>query len=272
MWESFQLSFEEADIGLQTKGDGPQVLVCLHGYLQDRHLFEPLFENVPSGWRIILVDLPCFGESVWKSNTPMTQDFIQKFWQSIQARFKGDVWHLLGFSMGGKISMAIQTLENPQTQKVILIAPDGIRSNPWHRFAAETLPGKWVLKLIFRRPVPFLKLADIIYRKRWIDRMRHRVFMANFASLKNRQWFSEYLRIYGGIRLDIKNLAKNPYSRLTRWYVIWGRHDEVLSPKNVKRFRRYFPGTRIDIIEGKHLLIDHHAPEVRKILEQILWD
>ncbi|MEZ4771854.1 MAG: alpha/beta fold hydrolase [Bacteroidia bacterium] len=270
-WSEIVFSLKEAEISAKVKGTGEKVLICFHGYLQNKYLFDQVVESIPAGWQVVSVDLPFFGGSRWLSKDPISPGFFSNLMQAIETLCQGKEWYFMGFSMGGKIAMAMQLYATPKATSVILIAPDGIRSNPWYRLISSDLVGNTLLKIISAYPQPFLQFTAFLHKKKLIDKLSYRVFRANFGTKATRDWFRTFLKVYGGIRIHLNDLKALQTSHPAGWYLIWGRRDQVISPAAGKIFSKKIPQAQIIIPEGGHMIIEDDPFAIRQLLDEILF-
>ncbi|MEM6806420.1 MAG: alpha/beta fold hydrolase, partial [Bacteroidota bacterium] len=160
MWKSFEINLKQAKISAKEKGSGEQVLICIHGYLQDKHLFDRVWESVPKDWIIVCIDMPLFGRSEWKrADKPMHKKFLRKMWAAFCERYPNKELNLLGFSMGGKMTMNLVGMVKNPPKRAILISPDGISRNVLQNFAMFNPIGKQVLRGLLRFPAPIIYLS-----------------------------------------------------------------------------------------------------------------
>ena len=98
-------------------GEGENTLVLLHGWGQNIEMMKPIGDRFKKNNRIIIIDLPGFGESeepnfVWTLNDYV--DCVKK----ILDKLKVDNPILIGHSFGGKISLLYASIY--KVQKLIL--------------------------------------------------------------------------------------------------------------------------------------------------------
>lgn len=270
-WEEIFFSTKDAEISAKVKGRGEKVLICFHGYLQNKHLFDQVVVSIPADWQVISVDLPFFGDSRWVAEKPISPDFFSQLMQTIGRFCQGKEWHLMGFSMGGKMAMAMQLYATPKAKSIILIAPDGIRSNPWHRLIASRIAGNTLLRIISAYPQPFLQFTAFLHQKQIIDKLSYRVFRANFGTPTARDRFRTFLKVYGGIRFHLDDLKTQQTNHPAGWYLIWGRRDRVISPAAGRIFSKKIPQAQILIPEGGHMIIEDDPKAIRQLLDDILF-
>src|SRR5690606_16400705 len=72
-----------------------------------------------------------------------------------------DSYTVMGFSMGGRIALDYYENFPRQVNKLILLAPDGIRKSPWYRFSTQTAIGKFIFKHTMDSPTLFFRLLNI---------------------------------------------------------------------------------------------------------------
>ena len=271
MWKSFEIDFAQAKISAKEKGAGERVLICIHGYLQDKHLFDRVWDTVPENWIIVSIDMPLFGRSEWKKkDQPMHKKFLRKMWASFRERYPDKELNLLGFSMGGKMAMNLVGMVKDPPSRVILISPDGISRNILQNFAMFHPIGKQVLRGFLRFPAPIIYASKFAYRFKFIDRFTHDFMYGNFGSPKLRQALRTYMLVYSGLKVPLKKLQKRTAKHQIQWQIIWGTQDGIISPKGIQRFQKLIPDAKGDFIESGHLVVDLKPKEVRKLLDQFL--
>ena len=90
-------------LSVETHGNpqGPELL-CLHGWGLHSAVFEPLLPHLEQDYLVHLVDIPGFGHSAHKGQ----HDDIIELLAPIAERIERPV-HLMGWSMGGLLSLAL---------------------------------------------------------------------------------------------------------------------------------------------------------------------
>lgn len=271
MWKSFHIDLKQAHISAKEAGEGKQVLICIHGYLQDKHLFDRVWQTVPKGWKIVSIDMPLFGRSTWnKKRKPMNKKFLKKLWKAFRERYSGHELNLLGFSMGGKLSLNLISSVKIPPRKVILIAPDGISSNPMQNFAMFNPAGKMLLKGLLQFPAPLMWVSKFAYQLHFIDRFTYNFMFGNFGSEKLREALRTYMQVYAGLKVSLKKIKRKSEKHDMQWQLIWGTQDGVISPKGIAHFQKLIPDAKGEFIETGHLVVDLKPKEVRNILDTFL--
>ena len=266
-WHPFHIDLAEARFALLEAGEGPNVLICFHGYEQSKNLFLPLFEQIPDAWRIVVVDLPVYGETVWHDEEAVISDqVLQAFWAACGERYAEAKLHLFGFSMGGKFALSLQSSVRRGAESVILMAPDGIKSNFWHR----VILSPWGLKInrwLDAHPQWILKPAKWVYTLKLIDPLSYRVVKLSYETAAARERKTRQLMIYRALKVDYPKLSAQ---KGIDWHLIWGKSDKILRVGLSQKFQRLMPQVKLHLMEGWHMLIHEKRKEVTDLLRQIM--
>lgn len=266
-WQPFHIELPQARLALLEAGEGPDVLLCLHGYEQRKELFLPLFEQIPPGWRVVLLDLPLYGQTQWHDyEQAMTADFLADFWAAFAERYAGSRLHLFGFSMGGKVALSLQSSVRRGAVSMSLMAPDGIRSNFWHRLIRTPL-GLRLNDWLDRHPQWILTPSAYLHKLKLLDSLSYRVVKLSYQTDAARERKSRQLRLYAPLKVDF---AKLKAQKQTRWFLVWGKNDKILRSSLAQVFLRLLPKTQLYIIEGGHMLIQEKRQELSIFLHATL--
>ena len=271
-WIDFQFNLTFATVSVKIKGAGNNSLICLHGYMQSKNLFDVLFPEVPEGWRIVCIDLPLFGKSEWNDEAVIDKAFFDELWKALIQKFPDNTWHIMGFSMGGKIAMLMAESSQIELKTGILIAPDGIKSNYWHLLVTKTSIGKFLFKQALRLPKTLMGFAGFFRRFGLIGSFSIRFLRASFVRPRDRELLENTLKIYHAHPFRFKKWCDAQLGKNTRWLLIWGKKDRVLRPSVAKIFTREMPNSEIHLVNAGHMLIGHNPRRLRKILDRNVFN
>lgn len=82
-------------------------VLFLHGFSQDLRTWLPVVERLPSEIASVLVDLPGHGQSDKpRDAAPYRFDRLVRGLEALRAELGHERWHVVGYSMGGRIALA----------------------------------------------------------------------------------------------------------------------------------------------------------------------
>ena len=99
-----KIPFRGSDLVYETRGSGKAVML-LHGFTEDRRIWEPIIDKNESKYQWIIPDLPGSGESAFNSSLKSISDFSELI-NCILENENIPALILIGHSMGGYISLA----------------------------------------------------------------------------------------------------------------------------------------------------------------------
>lgn len=233
------LSFNHSEISYIRWGQGDKILIALHGYGESGAHFRFLAEEMPDDWSVIAPDLPYHGDTVWKEKgNIVTETFFQLFSRILrQENCSAEKFSLLGYSMGGRISLHY-TQDFPETVNCLtLVAPDGLAVNPWYWFSTRTYIGNRIFHRVMHRPNLFKHIAaagrklrlvnQSIYKfvQRYIDdpMVRHELYV---------RWTA--MRFF---RPNLSKLRRKILEFKIPVLMVYGRHDRIIPPDTGRHLR-----------------------------------
>ena len=120
-------------------GSGEKVVVAFHGFGREAGDFEQFTSALEHDERFISINLFQHGNSQWPSERALTDSLKKnehaKFFQAFLGHLGVERFSLFAYSLGGKIAMQTCLLMPAQIDKMLLIAPDGLKVNRFYRFA-----------------------------------------------------------------------------------------------------------------------------------------
>lgn len=251
-------------------GQGPRMVICFHGYGQSRKLFQPLLSLFPTDCRMILLDLPFFGESDWSATQPVLPSDLEACLQALLQRYPAVEVDLLAFSLGAKLALSLYQVTQVPIRQMVLISPDGLRIHPVYRFCIYNPIGQALFYTVLRWPALFLFILKVLYKLRITDPFKYRFIKIQFDAAHKRQLLKRVWQGNARIRPDISKIAARSASQSTAWHIIWGAEDDVLPMKLCKDFIGKVNGAKLHLVQGGHFLLSPARDDVKSLLQSIL--
>jgi pimeloyl-ACP methyl ester carboxylesterase len=143
-----RLHFRNSEIGYYRFGSGPKPAICFHGYGEEAGIFSFLSKYAGDHYTFYSVDLPFHGKTEWKDGLIFTPQDLEQITlkileqNNIQLQTSGIKLTLIGFSLGGRAVLTLYQSMPDNIEKLVLLAPDGLKVNSWYWLSTQNLAGK----------------------------------------------------------------------------------------------------------------------------------
>ncbi|KXX68106.1 alpha/beta hydrolase [Flammeovirga sp. SJP92] len=252
----FFLNLEKGKIECLQFGEGEKLLICIHGFGDSVNLFRSIAPAWEKDYTMIAFSLPYHGKTDWGPSYFSSRN-IKEIIDAILERFQKDRFSILGYSMGGKITMyCIQKYYSSSIDQLILCASDGLKTHIL--YDVSKLPRLYLelTMLLLRFPKAMFKLVGWIHRRGYLSKFLYDFFMNHFATQEQRRRFFGVATSSRYMSPDLKQLASqiNQYKVPVDMY--FGKRDEVILMEGAIRFSELLDNVRFYELEKGHLLID----------------
>lgn len=246
-------------------GNGPEVLVAFHGIGQDHRVYQSWAEQLGTLYTLYAFDLPYHGDNTRTSS----EAFSKTEWQTQFKAFLDDQsiegFSVVGFSMGGRFALA--TLEGfaSRIHHVFLLAPDGIRENPYYGLAVHNPLSRLFFKYTVFHVSWLMKLAEWLGKIKLIhpSTMRFALWMLDSPEKRTRVYHSwiafRHLRFSQPSLVHLLNENAIPVQ------FFMGKFDRMMPPALVSPLCKQVPtASRIVLRCGHNHLIQHTAEYLQR--------
>ncbi len=255
-------------------GKGSETIVCFHGFgrkAEDFEVFQPILKP---DQQLLAINLFAHEGSIFPvdriANKPLKPAEWQVLLEALLKQESIHSFHLLGYSMGGRIAMKTWELMPDRVLSVLLIAPDGIKINALYRFASGTSLGRWLYRQLIHNPKPLFRLADQLHRWGLMNDKLHRFVYVHLDSEPKRQQVYDAWLIYKKIFPQLPLIAQMARNSEDRFHLIIGKYDSVITPAVGDKLCRLIGNRRSYFeIESGHQLLN--ARTVAFIDKNHLW-
>jgi pimeloyl-ACP methyl ester carboxylesterase len=165
--ESHLLPYKNSYVHYLKFGSGTRFLFCFHGYGEDASSFLLLEKALGPDYIMIAIDLPFHGKTEWNENFELSAADLEEVMNAI-VPLELQTVSFLGYSMGGRIALALLQEIPSKIDRVVLVAPDGLHKNFWYWFSTQTSIGNRVFNYTMRNPhwffggMKFLKTVHLL--------------------------------------------------------------------------------------------------------------
>jgi len=245
-----------------------KVIIAIHGFRGTHDGLMYIIKELPE-FRIIIPDLPGFGDSTPLSNISHTADgytsFLKEFIEKLRLP---EPPILLGHSFGSIIVSRFARDNPDKLSQLILINPiakhgssvlniAGLAVVRTYYKVGTTLPEKTGRKLLSSRLISRLTTVSLAKTKEQYLRNRsHKEHLTHFSRFHSRNALSEAFR--SSINESVGEHATHiPHRTL----LIAGNKDAIVPPKTQYQLQKHFPNATLHVIEGVGHLVHYETPE-----------
>ncbi len=236
-----------------TGSSGPTLLL-LHGISCSLDFFEQAVPFLSRSFRVLALDLLGFGGSAKPKQAPYSLELyaslIREFLKKTLATGNREVF-ALGHSMGGKYLLATELLHPGSFNKLVLSNTDGFAEQPfWVR--GISLPGiKQVLKRVFTSE----QVASKAFKTAFYNsgQVNNSSYEKNLMVSRDREAIETVMALNRNFReLDLSRTGlRHQMDRLNiPVLILWGDHDQYISPSVACIARNEIPGSELYIFKN----------------------
>jgi pimeloyl-ACP methyl ester carboxylesterase len=274
--ERLQLSYKSSRISYLRFGSGSKRIVCFHGYGEEAASFSFFEKYGNDQYTFYAIDLPFHGQTEWNDGLNFTANDVQQIIEQILGnnnrqpeQGEGPQLALIGFSLGSRVALSLYEKIPERIEKIILLAPDGLKVNFWYWLSTQTWVGNKLFAFTMKYPYWFFGFLKMLNKLKVVnasifkfvnyyigDKTVRRLLYSRWTSLRK---LKPHL---GKIKSSIKG-------NKTRVRLIYGMHDRIIRPVRGKKFMKGIdPYCTLSVIHSGHQVL--HEKHINEILPALL--
>jgi pimeloyl-ACP methyl ester carboxylesterase len=266
--ELHRLSYRNSTIGYYKFGSGPKSVVCFHGYGEEAAIFGFLAKYGGNEYTFYSVDLPFHGQTEWKDGLIFTPTDLQQIVEQIIGNQQSKLT-LLGFSLGARIALSLYQTIPEKIEKIILLAPDGLKVNSWYWLATQTWLGNKFFALTMKKPGWFLGTLNLLNKVKLINASIFKFVNYYIGDAEVRRLLYARWTTLRKIKPDIQKIKNLISSTKTPVRLVYGKHDRIILSSGGEKFRKGIEEQcKLTVIHSGHQVL--HEKHVEEILPALL--
>ncbi len=281
------LRYKSSTISYYCFGQGPAPALCFHGYGENAKTFEFLAKYAGNQYTFYSIDLPFHGETDWKEGLDFTAADLSQIVEEIirEGNFRPHPdrfphpsqpnrqlkvkLFLIGYSLGGRIALGLLQQVPEQIEKMILLAPDGLKVNFWYWLATQTWPGNKFFSFTMKKPGWFFGFLKLLNKMGLVNASIFKFVNYYIGDKTVRQLLFQRWTTLRKIKPDItlvKSLIKKNNIAVR---LLYGKHDRIILSSTGEKFRKEIKEQcSIHIIHAGHQIL--HEKHIDEILPALL--
>lgn len=259
--------YKNSEISYYRFGRGQRLVLCFHGYGENALHFSFLDKFLGDEFSFFSLDLPFHGDTKWKDGLDFTIEDLSQIINGILPGEERDLW-LLGFSLGGRVALHYFQQNPTGVNRLVLLAPDGLKVNFWYWLATQTLLGRMLFSFSMKKPGWFFILLKFLNKLGFVNTsvfkfVNYYIGDANAREVLYQRWIC-----MRKIRPQLRRIKKSVMEQRVPVRLIYGKYDRIILPVRGEKFRKGMEEfcTIKTIQAGHQVLHENHVEEIRKAL------
>lgn len=268
--EYCQLSYKRSTIGYYRFGKGPSPAICFHGYGEDGTSFAFLEKYASDQFSFIAIDLPFHGKTEWNEglNFP-NSDLLQIIKEILEKEYlklntQNLKLTLLGFSLGGRIALSLYQELSNKTERMMLMAPDGLKINFWYWLSTQTGLGNRLFRYTMKHPGWFFGFLKLLNKLGMVNASIFKFVNYYIGDRDVRRLLYERWTCLRKLKPHIKRIKLFIRNNKTKTRLIYGKHDRIITTARGNKFTKGIEELcTVTIIQSGHqVLHEKHVAEL----------
>lgn len=225
-------------------GGAGEPLVLIHGFGADKSNFLRSARFLTPQYRVLIPDLPGFGDSSKPDTATYTIDEqVERLRQFVQGLGLKRV-HLGGSSMGGQIALTWAGKYPDEVASLWLLGPAGTAAGYDSELRRHYQQTGEIL-LVAKTPEDHARIRDFVMSKPpWLPHSFKRVLGEQAAAN-----FALHSKIFAGLSQETPVEVRFPRIDVPA-LVVWGTEDRALNPKGADTLKALIPRAQVILMPG----------------------
>ncbi len=268
--EHFLLAYKNSQISYYRFGVGPKSAICFHGYGEEASVYGFLEKYASNEFTFYSIDLPFHGKTEWNEGLNFSNEDLQQILKEI---FNKDNRHLtpdtrqlslLGFSLGGRIALSLYQSQPTTIDKLVLLAPDGLKVNFWYWLATQTWLGNKFFAFTMKKPEWFFGFLKLMNKMGLVNASIFKFVSYYIGDKEVRQLLYARWTTLRKIRPGLNRIKSFIRNNKTTVKLVYGMHDRIILSSVGEKFKKGIEEhCSISVIHSGHqVLHEKHAAEI----------
>lgn len=256
------IPFKQSSFSVQTWGNGPQLVLCLHGYGESAAHFAFLQQLGPS-YTVAAIDLPYHGNTIWQESGKLQPRELLTIIKSLLQQLQQgnttlqDKIILLGYSLGGRIALSLYEEYPESFKKLVLLAPDGLKLNRWYWLATQTWLGNRLFRFTMKHPGWFFTMLKLLNRVGMVNTSIFKFVNFYIGDTTIRELLYRRWTALAAFRPRLEKVHRLVKENNTQVRLVYGQYDKIIVPVVGERFIKTIPAQgRMRVIPSGHRLLE----------------
>jgi len=214
-------------------------VVCFHGYGESESGFQFMEAYLPPGHMLIAIDLPLHGQTEWNEGLEFSITDVVAITETILTDCSASLpITLLAYSMGGRVALHLLQQIPAKIEKLVLLAPDGLKMNTWYWLATQTWISNRLFRFTMKNPRWFILLLRGCNRLGILNQSVLKFVNHYIGDPAVRHQLYQRWTCMRQIRPNLKAIKKIIAQHKIHVALVYGEYDRIIRHERGEKFRR----------------------------------
>ena len=273
--EKLRLTYKASSINYLRFGTGARPAFCFHGYGEEASSFSFLDKYAGDEFTFFAIELPFHGDTEWREGYNCTTSDLQSIVDDIlqannpQPQTPSPQLLLIGFSLGGRMVLSLYEKISSRVERLVLLAPDGLKVNFWYWLSTQTWMGNRLFLLTMKHPEWFFGFLKMLNKLKLVNASIFKFVNYYIGDKEVRQLLYARWTTLRKIKPNISHIKHMIRSNKTIVRLVYGMHDRIILSSVGEKFRKGIEEhCTISVIRSGHQVL--HENHVEQLLPALL--
>jgi len=176
---------------------------------------------------------------------------------------------LLGYSLGGRVALSLYEQVPEKIEKLLLLAPDGLKVNFWYWLSTQTWLGNRFFAFTMKYPGWFFGFLKLINGLKLLNASISKFVRYYIGKPELRQLLYNRWTALRKLKPDLKKVKEQVRENKTPVRLIYGMHDRIILSSVGEKFRVGIEDhCDLSVIHSGHQVL--HEKHIAEILPALL--
>ncbi len=226
-------------------------IFAFYGYGQQAEVFRPLAEKLNGKYNIVVIDLP-----IEPQDNMMEKIDFMLFLDELITRYSIKKITGLSYSMGSRFNLVMAEQRPELIDKLILVAPDGIRMRLWNKFSTSTYLGNIIFRYLVDSRHAYANAISLLYR---LKLMPKSMYAFSKWHMRDRACRTKVYNAWINMKKMIPDMALLRQQKEVYGFdmiAYFGKIDTIIDQDCLQTLVRKIPTAKIVSLNKGHNLLD----------------